>query len=69
MLQVFSQSDLTLKEFDQVKGCLVKECEIDSLKSISDSERQMQFLRVLSNSQQFITWLQEETKGEYLRIT
>ena len=59
MLQVFSQSDLTLKDFDQVKGC-----EIDSLKSIADSERQMQFLEVLSNSQQFIAWLQEETKGE-----
>ena len=54
---------MTLKEFDKVEGC-----EIDSLKDIANSERQMQFLEVLSNSQQFIAWLQKETKGEYIFI-
>ena len=58
---MFSQSDLTLRDFDKVEGC-----EIDSLKDIANSESQMQFLEVLSNSQQFIAWLQKETKGEYL---
>ena len=58
--QVFSQSDLTLKDFDQIE-----DCEVASLKTIADCEKQMEFLEVLSNSQQFIAWLQEETKGDY----
>ena len=56
---MFSQSDLTLKEFN-----LVEVCEIESLKHISSSKRKMQFLQVLSMSQQFIEWLQKETKGK-----
>ena len=57
---MFSQSDLALSDFDQFTGC-----KIDSLKVIANSERKMQFLKVLSDSQQFIKWLQKETKGEY----
>ena len=57
---MFNQSDLTLKEFDQVRGN-----EIDSLKSISNSEKQMHFLTVLSKGQHFIQWLQKETNGTY----
>lgn len=57
---MFSQTDLTLKEFEQVQGC-----KIDSLKSIANSKNQMEFLRVLSNSQQFIEWLRKETNGDH----
>ena len=60
---MFNQGDLELKDFNQFTGC-----QIDSLKVIANSQRKMQFLRVLSDSQQFIKWLQKETKGEYERI-
>lgn len=63
LLQVFHQSDLTLKDIK-----VVETCEFESLKSIASSKRQMQFLQILSNSQQFIEWLQNETKGNCMRI-
>ena len=62
LLQVFNQSDLTLNDFEQVKGC-----EIESLKSIASSKTQLHFLQVLSKSQQFIEWLRKEANGEYIR--
>ena len=61
LLQVFNQSDLTLNDFEQIKGC-----EIESLKSIASSKRQLRFLQILSKSQQFIVWLQKEANGEYI---
>ena len=64
LLQDFSHADLTLKDFE-----LVEVCEFESLKHIASSERQMQFLQILSRSQQFIKWLQKETKGKYIHIT
>ena len=64
MLQVFNQTDQTLKDFE-----LIEVCEFKSLKRIASSERQIQFLQVLSRSQQFIKWLQKETKGKYIHIT
>ena len=63
LLQVFSQSDLTLKDFK-----MIEVCEFEALKRIASSKRQMQFLQVLSRSQQFIEWLQKETKGKCLHI-
>ena len=64
LLQVFSQSNLTLKELK-----MVEVCEIESLKHIASSKRQMQFLQVLSRSQQFIEWLQKKAKGKCKHIT
>ena len=61
LLQVFSQTDLTLKDIE-----LVEVCEFESLKHIASSERQMQFLQVLSKSQHFVKWLQKETKSKCL---
>ena len=60
LLQMFNQSDMTMTEFETFKGC-----KIDSLKSIANSKSQMQFLRVLSESKQFIEWLQKETNGDF----
>jgi len=56
---MFSQSELTIKEFEKVKGC-----KTDLLKNIANSKMQMEFLRVLSNSQLFIEWLKKETNGD-----
>ena len=61
---MLSQSDLTLKELK-----VVEVCEIESLKHIASNKRQMQFLQVLSRSQQFIEWLQKETKGKCKHTT
>ena len=52
---------MSLKEFKQIE-----QPEIKSLVNIANSEGQMKFLAVLSNSQQFIEWLQEETNGNYI---
>ena len=60
LLQMLNQSNMTMTEFETVKGC-----KIDSLKSIANSKSQMQFLRVLSESKQFIEWLQKETNGDF----
>ena len=49
---------MTLKEFKEIK-----QPEIGSLLTIANCESQMRFLTVLSNSQQFIEWLQAETNG------
>jgi len=57
---MFIQTDLTLEEFERVKGC-----KIDFLKSIDNSKRQMKFLRVPSDSQQFTEWLKKETTGNH----
>lgn len=61
LLQVLNQRDLTLKDFEQTKGCGIK-----SLKSIANNKRQMKFLQTLSHSQQLIEWLQTETKGKFV---
>ena len=50
---------MALRDFDKLTGC-----KIDSLKGIANSERKKQFLKVLSDSKQFIQWLKEETNGE-----
>ena len=42
------------------------ESKVDSLNSIANSERQIQFLKILSNSQHFVIWLQKETNGKIL---
>ena len=60
MLQISSQSELSLeKVYEQFGGF-----EIDSLKSIANSTVRMKFLKVFSQAQQFIEWLQRETKSK-----
>ena len=59
MFQITSQADLSLeKVFEELKGF-----EIDSLKSVVNSNKQMEFLKVLSDAEEFIEWLQRETKS------
>ena len=59
MLQISSQSELSLeKAYEQFGGF-----EIDLLKSIANSTVRMKFLKVFSQAQEFIEWLQRETKS------
>ena len=37
--------------------------DIEGLKNVADNCDQMEFLKVLSNCQSFIKWLQQETTG------
>ena len=53
MLQMPS-SDLSLKEFEQLTLC-----ENELLKTIMSSEEGIKLLKALSNSKQFIEWLQQ----------
>jgi len=39
--------------------------EIEGLENIASSRDQMEFLKVLSNCQSFIEWLQRETAGNH----
>ena len=59
VLQISSQADLSLEKVHEQFGGF----EIDSLKLIANSTVQMKFLKVLSKAQQFIEWLQRETKS------
>ena len=59
MLQITSQADLSLENiFEHFEGC-----EIDSLKLIVHSNERIKFLKILRNAQEFIEWLQRETKS------
>lgn len=56
MLQI-PGNDLTLKEFDQLSVC-----KNELLKTIVGNEKGIKLLKALSNSQQFIEWLQQNGK-------
>lgn len=60
MLQISSLADLSLEKIFEQFG----ELENDSLmKSIAINTERMKFLKVLSNAQQLVEWLQRETKS------
>ena len=57
LLQMSSQTDLSLEEFEQ------ENYNFEDLEAIASNENKIKFLEVLSSSQQLIEWLKMETNG------
>ena len=54
---MFGQTNLSLEEFEQ------EGYNFEELETIATDDKKLEFLKVLSSSQQLIEWLQRETKG------
>ena len=57
LLQMSGQTDLSLEEFEQ------EGYNFEELEAIAGDDNKVEFLRILSTSEQLIEWLQMETKG------
>ena len=57
LLQMRSQTELSLEEFER------EGYNFEDLETIASDDNKVKFLKVLSNSQQLIDWLQRETRG------
>ena len=57
LLQMSSQTDLSLEEFEQ------ENYNFEDLEAIASNENKIKFLEVLSSSQQLVEWLKMETNG------
>ena len=57
LLQMSGQVNLSLEEFEE------KGYNFEDLEAIASDDNKIEFLKVLSSSQQLIEWLQRETKG------
>ena len=62
ILQMTSQTNLSLEEFEQ------EDYDFEDLERIASDDNKIEFLKVLSTSQQLIEWLQRETNGTNLSL-